>query len=226
MNNSTHPGLRTVARSLASDRSKVSYELDRCDSLCELRSAPRLEETVGSAEPRERVLEHVRKPASIDATVIISEGTQIPLRSPCGKLQRRLLQRVLDRMNVDLAADLDLNTLAAESGYSRSHFLRTFRAAIGCSPHQWLTRLRVQQAKTILREKSISLIEIALACGFSSHAHFSNTFRQIVGVTPSDYRRSHGTIIREATFSAGTIVRSSPSAEKGHTMVLAATRGA
>ena len=94
-------------------------------------------------------------------------------------------------MKVDLATDLDLNTLAAESGYSRSHFLRMFRAAMGCSPHQWLTRPRVEQAKTILRENSISLIDIALDSGFSSHAHFSSTFRQIAGVTPSEYRRTH-----------------------------------
>src|SRR5258708_2103913 len=165
------------------------------------------------------IIDEVKR-AGADAT----GGTQVPLRSPCGKLQRRLLQRVLDRMNVDLAAVLDLNTLAAESGYSRSHFLRTFRAAMGCSPHQWLTRSRVERAKTTLRQKSISLIDIALTCGLSSHRHFSNTFKQIVGVTPSDYRRSHGTVIREASFCAGTIVGSSPSAEKGHTMVLAATR--
>ena len=125
--------------------------------------------------------------ARADAT----RGTRVagPLR--CGKLQKRLLQRVLGRMKADLATDLDLSTLAAESGYSRSHFLRTFRAAMACSPHRWLTRLRVEQAKTILREKSISLIDIALDCGFSSHAHFSNTFRQVAGVTPGDYRRSH-----------------------------------
>ncbi len=226
MNNSAHLSPRPLAQSLASDRPRASCELDRCDSLSELRSAPGLEELVGSPEARERVLKDRRKPTSIEAATTTSEGSQVPQRSLCGKLQRRLLQRVLDRMNVDLAADLDLNTLAAESGYSRSHFLRTFRAVMGCSPHRWLTRLRVEQAKTILREQSISLIDIALACGFSSHAHFSNTFRQIVGVTPSDYRRSHGTIIQEASFSAGTIVGSSRSAEKGHTMGLAATRGA
>jgi transcriptional regulator GlxA family with amidase domain len=118
-------------------------------------------------------------------------GARLAGPSQFGKLLNRSLQRVLDRMKADLATDLDLSTLAAESGYSRSHFLRTFRAAMGCSPHQWLTRLRVEQAKTILRANSISLIDTALDCGFSSHAHFSNTFRQIVGVTPSEYRRTH-----------------------------------
>ncbi len=124
----------------------------------------------------------------------LSGRTGVDRPSQFGKLPRRVLQRVLDRMKAELATDLDLNTLAAESGYSRSHFLRTFRAGMGCSPHQWLTRLRVEQAKTMLRERSMSLIEIALACGFSSHAHFSNAFRHLVGVTPSDYRRSHSPI--------------------------------
>ena len=121
----------------------------------------------------------------------LSGGAHIPGHSHSGKMPNRVLQRVLDRMKAGLATDLGLNTLAAESGYSRSHFLRTFRAAMGCSPHRWLTRLRLDQAKTMLRRDSESLIDIALACGFSSHGHFSNTFRQIVGVTPSEYRRSH-----------------------------------
>jgi transcriptional regulator GlxA family with amidase domain len=118
-------------------------------------------------------------------------GTRVAGTWPCGKGQNRLLQRVLDKMKADLAADLNLNTLAAESGYSRSHFVRAFRTGMGCSPHWWLTRLRVEQAKTMLRENSGSLIDIALSCGFSSHAHFSNTFRHVIGVTPSEYRRSH-----------------------------------
>lgn len=107
-----------------------------------------------------------------------------------GSLRLRLLQRVLDRMKADLTADLDLARLAAESGYSRSHFLRTFRSAMGCSPHQCLISLRVEQAKTMLQDHS-SLIDIALECGFSSHGHFSTTFRQIVGLTPSEYRRAY-----------------------------------
>jgi AraC family transcriptional regulator len=107
-----------------------------------------------------------------------------------GTMPKRVLQRVLDRMRADLAANLDLNTLAGESGYSRSHFLRTFRAAMGCSPHQWLIRLRVEEAKLMMRDDSRSLIDIALACGFSNHAHFSNTFRKCVGIPPGGYRRN------------------------------------
>ena len=133
-----------------------------------------------------------------------AEGTQVPMLSLCGKLRNRMLQRVLDRMKADLATDLDLSTLAVESGYSRSHFLRTFRTAMGCTPHQWLTRLRVERAKTILRESSTSLIDVALDCGFSSHPHFSNTFRQMAGVTPSEYRRTYRPLGQEGALFASS----------------------
>jgi len=115
--------------------------------------------------------------------------------SQSGKMPARILQRVLDRMRVDLATNLDLRTIAAESGYSRTHFLRIFRASTGYSPHQWLTHLRIEEAKTLLQKASNSLIDVALDCGFSSHGHLSNTFRRIVGVTPREYRRNHSLIL-------------------------------
>jgi len=122
-------------------------------------------------------------------------GLQDHRPSQSGKMPTRVLQRVLDRMRADFASKLDLPTIAAESGYSRTHFLRTFRASTGYSPHDWLTRLRIEEAKTRLQKKSCSLIDIALDCGFSSHGHFSNTFRRVVGVTPREYRRNYGLIV-------------------------------
>jgi AraC family transcriptional regulator len=107
----------------------------------------------------------------------------------------RALQRVLDKMEAEATSDLDLNTLAAESGYSRSHFLRIFQTGVGYTPHQWLMRLRVERAKKMLREDSDSIVDIANACGFSSHAHLSRTFQQIVGMAPSKYRRTCGFFI-------------------------------
>jgi AraC family transcriptional regulator len=127
--------------------------------------------------------------------LLLSSGTQPARSSRHGTLPPRVLQRVLDRMKADFATDIDLKTLAAESGYSRSHFLRTFRAAMGCSPHQCLTGMRVEEAKLLLCDRSHPLIDIALACGFSNHSHFSNTFRQIVGMSPSRYRRGCSLVV-------------------------------
>jgi AraC family transcriptional regulator len=92
-------------------------------------------------------------------------------------------------MELEAAEDLDLHTLARESGYSKSQFLRMFRASMGCSLHQWLIQLRIERAKQMLRRGSIPLIEIAAACGFSSHAHLSKGFRKAVGVAPNQNRR-------------------------------------
>jgi AraC family transcriptional regulator len=119
----------------------------------------------------------------------LSGGILLTSGSHNGKLPPRILQRVLEKMRENLAADIDLDLLVNESGYSRSHFLRMFRATMGCSPHQWLTKLRVEKAKILLRKTPLRMIDIAIACGFSSSAHFSNRFHQIVGQPPSKYKR-------------------------------------
>jgi AraC family transcriptional regulator len=92
-------------------------------------------------------------------------------------------------MEAGLSSDLDLKTLAIESGYSRNHFLRMFRAATGYSPHQYLLRLRVNRAQAMMKNRSMRLIDVALECGFSSHAHLTRVFQQVIGATPSEYRR-------------------------------------
>jgi len=104
-------------------------------------------------------------------------------------LPRHLLQRVLERMH-NLVADMDLQTLAAEAAYSRSHFLRMFEASTGRTPHRYVLQLRLQRAQELMRKRSAPLIDIAALCGFSSHAHISRVFRQLLGVTPSKYRRN------------------------------------
>jgi AraC family transcriptional regulator len=105
-------------------------------------------------------------------------------------LPRRILQRVLDRMHADFRLDLDLETLAAVSGYSRAHFLRMFRLATGTTPHQYLQGLRLEHARRRLEDTPSALTEIALDSGFSSHSHLTTQFRQKFGMTPSRYRRN------------------------------------
>jgi AraC family transcriptional regulator len=125
--------------------------------------------------------------ALIQRLLLMDAGRRAPV--PGNALPRRRLQRVVERMHADLSEDIDLHSLAKESGYSRSHFLRMFREATGITPYQYLLRLRLQQAQRMLRDKSSRLVDIAVACGFSSHTHMSRIFRQTIGVTPSEYRR-------------------------------------
>ena len=104
-------------------------------------------------------------------------------------LPRHVLRRIIERMRC-FSCDLSLQTLANESGYSRVHFIRMFRAATGYSPHNYLLNLRLERARELLRNPSLSLIDIALDCGFSSHSHMSRFFHKFVGVTPTAYRRT------------------------------------
>jgi len=104
-------------------------------------------------------------------------------------LPKHVLRRIIERMR-SFSSDLSLQALASESGYSRVHFIRMFKAATGYSPHNYLLNLKLERARELLKNPSMSLIDIALDCGFSSHSHLSRLFHKIVGVTPSAYRRS------------------------------------
>ena len=98
------------------------------------------------------------------------------------------LRAAKDRMDLDFAEPLDLDALAAAAGYSRFHFLRAFRAAYGETPRAYLTRRRIERAKTLLRSANLTVTEICHVVGFSSLGSFSARFTELVGVSPSRYR--------------------------------------
>jgi AraC family transcriptional regulator len=104
-------------------------------------------------------------------------------------LPGHVLRRIVERMRC-FDSDLSLQALANESGYSRVHFVRMFRAATGYSPHNYLLNVKLERVRELLKNPSTSLIDIALDCGFSSHSHMSRLFHKVLGVTPSAYRRS------------------------------------
>jgi AraC family transcriptional regulator len=105
-------------------------------------------------------------------------------------LPRLRLNRVVEYIDSNLGREITLTSLAETAGYSRSHFLRMFRSATGQTPYHYVLESRLKRAKELMRLGHLSFIDIAAHTGFSSHAHMSRTFRQLVGVTPSEYRRN------------------------------------
>ena len=99
------------------------------------------------------------------------------------------LRRVVEMMTSNLSDDLSLDILAQESGYSRAHFLRMFRAATGSTPHRYLRDRRLEYARDQLISGRRSITEIAHAAGFSSHSHLTKLFHDRFGAVPSDFRR-------------------------------------
>jgi len=92
-----------------------------------------------------------------------------------------------------LAAKLDGNVsvkeIARKCGLSVGHFSRAFRQSAGVGPHGWLVNQRVEAAKALLRDDTLSLSEIALRCGFSDQSHFTRTFSRVAGTSPGAWRR-------------------------------------
>lgn len=119
------------------------------------------------------------------------------LRSSCGKSsQPPRASDPVERSRVliesCLADGISLEELAEEAGVSRSHFARRFRAEMGVSPHRYQSQLRIERAKTLLRETRANLVDIAMDLGFCSQSHFTQVFRALVGVTPRRFRELDG----------------------------------
>jgi transcriptional regulator GlxA family with amidase domain len=103
--------------------------------------------------------------------------------------QNRRLLRARDAMDRTYADPLDVAALARIARVSEAHFIRTFRATFGETPHRYLQRRRVERAMFLLRETDRSVTEICMEVGFASLGTFSRTFRDIIGVSPMAYRR-------------------------------------
>jgi AraC-like DNA-binding protein len=93
------------------------------------------------------------------------------------------------------AEPLNVRVIAAVAHVSEAHFIRSFRATFGETPHHYLQRRRVERSMFLLRETDRSVTDICLDVGFMSLGTFSRTFREIVGETPSDYRASNGPVM-------------------------------
>jgi AraC family transcriptional regulator len=125
--------------------------------------------------------------------VYLGRGKRVEMEAYRPMSSRQTIRPVLERMHADFAADLSLSTLAAQCGYSRRHFLRMFEEATGQPPHRYLLLLRLKHAKELMRKRSMPLVDIATASGFSSQSHMSRAFRKIWGISPGQLRRTVST---------------------------------
>src|ERR1700681_984401 len=96
--------------------------------------------------------------------------------------------RARDAIDRAYAQPLDITDLAQVASVSEAHYIRTFRATFGETPHRYLQRRRVERAMFMLRETHRAVTDICLEVGFTSLGTFSRTFHDIVGQTPLAYR--------------------------------------
>jgi AraC-like DNA-binding protein len=98
-------------------------------------------------------------------------------------------------MDRTYAEPLNVRAVAAVAHVSEAHFIRSFRAVFGETPHHYLQRRRVERSMFLLRETDRNVTDICLDVGFTSLGTFSRTFRDIVGETPSAYRVGHDPMV-------------------------------
>lgn len=100
-----------------------------------------------------------------------------------------LLRRVRDRIDREYARPLDVEALARDVHMSAGHVSREFRRAYGESPYSYLMTRRIERAMALLRRGDLSVTDVCFAVGCSSLGTFSTRFTELVGVSPSAYRR-------------------------------------
>jgi len=99
------------------------------------------------------------------------------------------LRRVRDRIDRDYAQPLDVEALARGVHMSAGHLSRQFRLAYGESVYAYLMTRRIERAMALLRRGDLSVTEVCFEVGCSSLGSFSSRFTELVGVSPSSYRR-------------------------------------
>lgn len=107
-----------------------------------------------------------------------------------GGLSPSTMRRVCEYIDQHFAERIQIAELAGIASLSVYHFARQFRLSAGVTPHMYITRKRIEVARTMLLQTDLSVTEIALAAGFSDQSHFTRIFRHSTGTTPAHFRWS------------------------------------
>lgn len=114
----------------------------------------------------------------------LSIPTRIGVRHP-------KLSRVIQMMEVNVEEPISPSVLAKEVGMSTRQLERLFRRYLNRSPKRYYMEIRLQKARNLLMQTDMSVINVALACGFASPSHFSKCYRAHYDTTPYRERGSH-----------------------------------
>ncbi|WP_289031938.1 GlxA family transcriptional regulator [uncultured Paraglaciecola sp.] len=120
-----------------------------------------------------------------------SEMQRIPLQHVVGAKQSKL-QDIVHLMEANIEEPLSLNELAGFVNLSRRQLERLFHRYLHCSPHRYYMQIRLMRAKQLIKQTNISIIEVAICCGFVSTPHFSKCYRNAFKIPPREERANRG----------------------------------
>ncbi len=102
----------------------------------------------------------------------------------------RLLSRIIELVNKNISnPELTIDSLSEEIGISRVHLYRKMNDLTGQTPHAFIKNVRLKQAARLLTNSNQNISEVAYACGFKILHSFSIQFKQLYGVSPTDYMK-------------------------------------
>lgn len=113
----------------------------------------------------------------IDCATAVARKSPPSVKTVIGEAQRYLQKH--------LAEKVSMRTLVAHIGYGRSRFFELFKAETGLSPNDYLMRLRIEQARKMLKDPAVSVQDAAAAVGFSDAGYFSRVFKRLSSYSPS-----------------------------------------
>jgi AraC-like DNA-binding protein len=131
--------------------------------------------------------EELRLRPRLDALTLGPRAPQATRAS--GGLSPAALRRIREYVDAHLDRNIALESLAATAELSLYHFARTFKQSEGTTPHAFVLERRLAKARELLTATDLSLSEIAFAVGFADQSHLARRFRQMVGVSPGQFRR-------------------------------------
>lgn len=100
------------------------------------------------------------------------------------------VRRAIELVESTLDQPVSLQQLAEAASMSTYHFARTFKATTGVTPMRFVWQRRIELARSMLKDNKFTLVEVALACGYSSQSHFTTAFKESTGLTPAAWRRA------------------------------------
>jgi AraC family transcriptional regulator len=126
--------------------------------------------------------------AALAEAVLCAVSGHVAAAGRSSPRDERRVAEVVHYIEAHASEPLDLDALASVARMSKYHFLRTFRRAVGISPHQFLLTLRMRRAALRLATSSDSVTSISFEAGFKDLSTFNNRFRGQFGLSPRKYR--------------------------------------
>ncbi len=175
---------------LLSGKSEVFYNNDSFDMNHDIRSL--VFQFMEEAENKQPGYEFIMQ--SLNTQILINLLRNVTSNVSYNSISReysdvRVVKYTEEYLRSHLCSDFSLDELASFANYSPYHFIRIFKKHTGKTPFEYLAELKMERAKTLLKNKNYSVNEVSFLCGYANRTHFSTVFKRMVGMPPSKYRK-------------------------------------